>query len=186
MKLMNQKKIIISLYDLVRDDSPYGNDQGQAVHAKLKKEIGKYPQAKVIGISLKGIKRTDASFPRESVISLAREKRGEISFYLKDFANDDMIDNWDYAARFKDQPLLVLSGKDYRVIGPELSSDAQKIFSYIMNRENVTTSMIAEKFGLSAPNASGKLKKLLNQGLLIGSKETAESGGLEYLFSSAK
>lgn len=184
---MNQKNPIISLFDLIGgEDSPYGNDQGQAAHAKLKKELNKYPQARIIGISLKGIKRTDASFPRESVISLAKEKRGELGFYLKDFANEDMIDNWDYAARFKEQPLVVFIGKEFKVIGPELGSDTQKLLSFIMNKETVTTSMVAEKFDLSAPNASGKLKKLLNQGLVIGSKETAESGGLEYVFSAIK
>ena len=46
--------------------------------------------------------------------------------------------------------------------------------------------MIAEKFGLSTPNASMKLKKLLGQGLLIGSKGTVESGGLEYIFFAIK
>lgn len=183
---MNQKNPIIHLLDLTGDDSPYGNDQGQAIHAKLKKELNKYPYAKIIGISLKGIKRTDSSFPRESVISLAKEKREEIGFYLKDFANNDMIDNWHYAANAKDQPLIVILGKEFKVIGPELSADTLKIFAFVMSEERVTTSMVAEKFNLSAPNASGKLKKLLKQGLLIGSKETAETGGLEYVFSAIK
>lgn len=183
---MNQNKTVITLLDVVGDDSPYGNDQGQTVHAKLKKELNKYPQEKIIGISLKGIRRTDASFPRESIVSLAKEKRGEIGFYLMDFGSEDMIDNWDYAAKAKDQPLIINKNKEFRVIGPKLSADVLKLLTYIMENDTATSSLIAEEFDISAPNASMKLKKLLNLGLVIGSKETAESGGLEYVFSAIK
>ena len=183
---MNQNNPTLNLFEIIGDDSPYGNDQGQEAHATLKKELNKYPNAKIVGISLKGIKRTDSSFPRESVIALAKEKRGEIGFYLKNFANEDMVDNWHYAANAKDQPLIVLIGKEFRVIGPGPSADNLKLLTFIMKNETVTTSEIAEKFELSAPNASMKLKKLLNQGLIIGSKETAETGGLEYIFTAIK
>jgi predicted DNA-binding transcriptional regulator len=183
---MKQKKAVINLFDIIKDDSPYGNDQGQATHSKLKKEINKFPGVKILGISLKGIKRTDASFPRESVVALAKEKRGEIGFYLKDFASDDMIDNWSYGASAKDQPLIVYLGKEFKVIGPSLSADMLKILTYIIKSETVTTSKVAEKFDLSAPNASMKLKKLFNQGLVVGSKEVAESGGIEYVYGALK
>lgn len=183
---MNQKKIILTLLDFVEDDSPFGNDQGQASYSKLQKELNKYPNAKIVGISLKGIKRTDASFPRESIISLAKSKRGEIGFYLKDAISKDILDNWEYAARAKEQPLFVYDGKDWNVLGFDLSDDMKKLFDFIIKNETVTTAVIAEKFKLTAPNASMKLKKLLNQGLLVGSKETAESGGLEYIFSAIK
>lgn len=183
---MNQKNPTIELRKLVDDDSPYGNDQGQATQVKLKKELSKYPQSKIIGISLKGIKRTDASFPRESVVSLVKEKCGEIGFYLKDFANDDMIDNWNYAARAKEQPIVVFTNKEFKVIGPELSADTYKLLDFVMKKQVVTTSLVAEEFGYSAPNASMKLKKLKSQGLIIGNKETAVSGGLEYVFTAIK
>jgi hypothetical protein len=183
---MNQKSPIITLRDFVEDDSPFGNDQGQAAYAKIQKELNKHPNAKIVGVSLKGIKRTDASFPRESIISLAKVKRGEMGFYLKDVASKDILDNWEYAARAKEQPLFVYDGKDWSVLGFDLGEDMKKLFDFIIKNETVTTSIVAEKFKLTAPNASMKLKKLLNQGLLVGSKETAESGGLEYIFSAIK
>lgn len=103
-----------------------------------------------------------------------------------DFGSEDMIDNWDYAAKAKDQPLIINKNKEFRVIGPKLSADVLKLLTYIMENDTATSSVIAEEFDISAPNASMKLKKLLNLGLVIGSKETAESGGLEYVFSAIK
>lgn len=183
---MNQKKTVINLRDLVDNEFPFGNDQGRAVYQKLLSQLDKYSECKTIGISLKGIKRTDASFPRESVISLAKAVRGEKGIYLKDFDSKDLIDNWDYAAKAKDQPMIVIEDKDFNVIGPELSAGTKDLLSFIMRKDTVTTSMVAEKFDLSAQNASGKLKKLLSQGLVLGSKEVAESGGLEYVFIAIK
>lgn len=183
---MNQKNPTINLRDFVDDDSPFGNDLGQVTYLKLQKEINKLSNTKIIGISLKGIKRTDASFPRESVISLAKAMKGEIGFYLKDVISRDILDNWEYAARAKEQPLFVYDSKGWTILGFDLSDDTRKLFDFIIKNETVTTSLIAEKFKLSTPNASMKLKKLLTQGLLVASKETAESGGLEYIFSAIK
>jgi hypothetical protein len=183
---MIQKNPTIVLRNFVSDDSPYGNDEGQAAYSKILKELNRHPQAKIVGISLKGIRRTDASFPRESIFSLAKAKRGEIGFYLKDAVDTDILDNWEYAARAKEQPLFVYDAKGWRILGFDLSDDMKKLFDFIIKSESVTTSVVAEKFKLTAPNASMKLKKLLNQGLLMGSKETAESGGLEYVFFAIK
>lgn len=183
---MNQNNPIISLREVLNSDSAFGNDQGRAVYQKLLALLDKHPGSKVVGISLKGIKRTDASFPRESVISLAKAKRGEKGIYLKDFDSKDLMDNWDYAAKAKDQPILVIKDKDFEVIGPDLSEGTKELLAFIMKRGLVTTSMVAEQFDITVQNASGKLKKLLMQGLALGSKEAAESGGLEYNFIAIK
>lgn len=183
---MNQKKPVIFLRDFVESKFPFGNDQGRVAYQKLVTECDKFPEKTVVGVSLKGIEQTDASFPRESVISLAKAKRGELGIYLKDFAGKDLIDNWNYAAQAKEQPMIIEDGKDFRVIGPKLTDDTKELFDFIMKKGTVTTSVVAEKYKISSPNASMKLKKLLSMGLVLGSKETAESGGLEYVFMAIK
>lgn len=184
---MKQKNPIIILRDFTPDDAPFGTEQGQTVCFKIQKELNKHPSEKIIGISFKGIQRIDVSFSRESVVTLAKSKRGEVGFYLKDLKNKDNIENLKAAAKAKDQPLIVTDDSSFEVIGPELSPDMKELFYFIMDSNSVTTSSVVRKFPkLSVPNASGKLKKLLNLGLIIGSKETAESGGLEYVFSAIK
>lgn len=183
---MNQKKAVISLRELIGAPSAFGNEQGRLVYQKLLSQLDEYPENKVIGISLRGIKNTDASFPRESVISLAKAKRGEKGFYLIDFESRDLIDNWDYAAKAKEQPMLIILNGEFQVIGPELSEGTKELLTFIMKKGAVTTSMVAEKLDISAQNASGKLKKLLTQGLVLGAKEAAESGGLEYNFTAIR
>jgi hypothetical protein len=159
-----------------------GNEQGRAVFDKLRDAIAATPGPQVYEVSLKGIEATDASFPRESVVSLAKQLRGEKGIFLSNFVSQDLLDNWDYAAKAKDQPMVVRDALAYRLIGPPLGSRSEEIFKLAMGNETVTTSAVSVAFGISAQNASAALKKLHGLGLLLGNKEPAESGGLEYVY----
>jgi hypothetical protein len=183
---MNQKKTIIRLRDVVGKDTAFGNGLGRQVYQKLQAALDAHPASRMIGISFEGMEMMDASFARESVVSLAKAKRGEIGFYLKDFASKDLMDNWDYAAKAKDQPMIVIKDKGFDVIGPELSEGAKELLEFIMKNEVVTTAMAAKKLDIKVPNASVRLKKMLDQGLLLGEKVAAESGGTEYNFLAIK
>jgi hypothetical protein len=161
----------------------FGNESGRAVFQKLQKELEAAPEIDVFGISLDGVRATDASFPRESVVSLAKMLRGEKGFYLEGFVNNDLLDNWDYAAKAKDQNIIVKQGeKKYRVIGPELHESMKALLDFVMREGQVTTAKVAKKFDISVQNASARMKRLHQAGLVLGSKESAETGGLEYLF----
>ena len=163
-----------------------GNTLGKEVFQKLLEEVDKFPEASLFEISLDGISATDASFPRESVVSLIKMYSGEKAFFLSGFASKDLMDNWDYAAKAKSQAVIVhLGPKEYEVIGPELSASTEKLLEYVMDRGEVTAA-VAQHFGITAQNASGKLKKLLSMGLVTGAKETAKSGGLEFVYHAIK
>jgi len=163
----------------------FGNDSGRAVFQELQKEIAAAPDVQVFGISLDGIRATDASFPRESVVSLVKMLRGEKGFYLEGFVNNDLLDNWDYAAKAKDQYIIVRQGqKKYRVIGPDLNDSMKSLLDFVMREGEVTTAMVAKKFDISVQNASARMKRLHQAGLVLGSKESAETGGLEYVFKA--
>lgn len=177
---------IIELVKLIDGDFPHGNEQGRIAYQKLAIEVDKYPNEIVFGISLKGITATDASFPRESVISLIKSKKGEKGFYLLGFANPDLMDNWDYAAAAKDQPVIVFLEEGYQIIGPTLGTGARDLLDYVMKEGKTTTSKVASKFGVSAQNASAKLKKLFLCGLILGAKESAMSGGMEFVYRAIK
>jgi len=177
---------IIELAKLIDDGFAFGNEQGQAAYQKLAKEVNKHPSEMIFGISLKGIKATDASFPRESVISLIKSKNGEKGFYLLDFATQDLMDNWSYAAKAKDQPVIVLHKAGYYIIGPDLPAGSKELLDYIMKEGKVTTSKVASTFEISAQNASAKLKKLFSRGLILGTKGFAASGGMEFIYQAIK
>ena len=164
-----------------------GNELGKSVFVKLDEEVGSHPSLSIFGISLKGIEATDASFPRESVISLAKKYSGEKGFFLRDFASKDLLDNWDYAAKAKNQAVIVhRDGQRYEVIGPNLHEGLAELLDFVMKEEVITTSKVAKKFDISAPNASAKMKKLHVMGLVLGTKESAETGGLEFVYRAIK
>lgn len=183
---MNQLSTILSLLDFTDDDHPFGNVQGKECFRKLLDFIESHPQVKIFGISLSGIKATDASFPRESVVALAKQLRGDKGIFLQDLNSRDLIDNWRYAAQAKDQPLVIWNGEDFELIGPPISSSTEALVKYVIKRQSVTASKAASDFNISVANASTRLKRLVNDGYLMRSEETAESGGIEYTYRAIK
>ncbi len=165
----------------------HGNERGRHVFEELRKVVATTPVGTVLEISLAGIEATDVSFARESVVSLAKLHRCERGFFLTNFGSQDLIDNWDSAAKAKDQAIVIERGRGrYDVLGPSLSNGARELFEFAIKEGTVTTSMVVEQFNLSAPNASARLKKLYSMGLLLGAKETAETGGLEYVYRAIR
>lgn len=182
---MKESKVI-KLFDVVGSPIAIGNEEGRDAFASLSRIVDGHPEQDVFEISLEGMDATDASFPRESVVNLAKSLRGEKAFFLTGFKNKDLIDNWSYGAEAKEQPLMILDQGNRIWIGPEIKSATKDLLDFIYQQDSVTTAMIAESFDVSAQNASGKLKKLHNQGFIIGRKEVAESGGLEFIYRAIK
>lgn len=183
---MNQNSIVVRLRDFTDGDRPFGNSQGKAVFRGLADFVESHPESRVFGVSLKGIEATDASFPRESVISLAKQLRGERGIFLMDLYNRDLIDNWSYAALAKEQPLVIWNGPDFEVIGPEINKATKTLVEYVLQKEAVTTSQVAADLGLSVQNASTRLKNLVLLGYLLRVEEVAESGGIEFQYLAIK
>jgi Winged helix-turn-helix DNA-binding len=183
---MNQKAMLTSLRTFTSSDHPYGNNEGKEVLRKLSEFVEQNASCHVFGISLEGITATDASFPRESVVTLAKQLRGEKGFYLTHLVNRDLIDNWSYAASAKDQPLVIWNDSNFEIIGPDLSKSTRDLVEYVLERGSVLTSQVAAELGLSVPNASTRLKNLVTQGYLLRSEDAAPTGGIEFKYSAIK
>ncbi|MCG9729591.1 winged helix-turn-helix domain-containing protein [Shewanella sp. Isolate13] len=185
---MNQNIIQLKLRDYTARDDVHGNQEGKMVYRSLLDAVESYPDVKLFEISLAGISRTDASFPRESVVALAKQFRGEKGFFLTGISIEDrdFIDNWHYAALIKKQPLTVWFKEGFRTLGPELSSAMAEILSSILAKSETTTSEVAKLFNLTAPNASSKLKKLANDGYILRVERIAPSGGMEFVYCPIK
>lgn len=177
---------VIKLFDLIGEDSAYGVEEGREVYQKLLTQLDEYPQYNIFEISLEGVTRTDASFPRESVVSLAKSRMGEKGFFLTGFCSSDLMDNWAYAANAKKISLIVLEDKEYETIGVDLSDGNKELLSLVMKEKSITTSSVASALDISPQNASAKLKKLFALGLVMGSKQAAETGGMEFVYTPIK
>lgn len=185
---MKQNKETIVIKDFAPDREFFsGNVLGGDIFQKLLKRINATPATAIFSISLKGIKGTDASFPRESVVSLIKLFCGEKGFYLKDLHNQDLIDNWHYAAIAKDQNVIVyMRDGSYIVIGPKLADNTKQTLDFVMQEGTTTASKVTKKFDVSPQTASARMKKLYDLGLVLGSKETAETGGPEFVYRAIK
>ena len=184
---MNQtgSPMTICLNDLTDDNRPFGNLQGKKVFLQLCEIVEAAKDTTVFNISLEGIVATDASFPRESVISAARYYRGQYHFFLSKITNRDLIDNWKYAAMAKEQPLVIWNDDgSYEVIGPEMTESAAELLNYVLSKRQVSTVQVAADLSISVPNASTRLKRLVAEGYLLRKEQTADTGGLEYGYSA--
>jgi hypothetical protein len=186
---MNQTApcIRIRLRDLTDSPKPFGNIQGKTVFLRLSEIVEKHSRPTIFEISFDGIEATDASFARESVVSSAKFFHGQHSFFLTNITDRDLIDNWKYAAQAKNQPLIIWhSDMEFEVIGPEMTPSASELLSYVLQHGKVGTSQVAADLGISVPNASTRLKKLVTEGYLVRREDTADSGGVEYTYLSIK
>jgi len=183
---MNQNSVGVRLRDFTSSERPFGNIEGKEVFRKLASLVEHNAQTQIFGVSLEGIRATDASFPRESVVALAKHFRGERGFYLTDFEDRDLVDNWNYAARFKEQPLVIWHKSEFEIIGPELNSSTRSLVNYVLENRSVLASQAAADLGLSVQNASTRLKNLVAAGYILRVEDVAESGGIEFKYNAIR
>lgn len=177
----------IRLVELTKNSMPFGNAQGKDIFRQLCEIVDANPRTKIFEISLDGIEATDASFPRESVISAAKLYRGQRGFFLTNISDADLIDNWRYAAEAKEQPLVIWhADNSFEIIGPEISNSATSLLEYVLRNRRVGTAAVAADLDISVPNASTRLKKLVTDGYIWRSEETADSGGIEFQYCAIR
>lgn len=183
---MNQNSIVVNLRRFTESDRPFGNVEGKSVFRQLADFVEQNGATKIFGVSLEDIKATDASFPRESVVSLAKQLRGEVGIYLVGLHNRDLIDNWDYAARAKEQPLVIWRDSSFEVIGPVQTPATKQLVDYVLERGSVLASQAAADLNLSVQNASTRLKNLVKDGYVMRVEEAAASGGIEFKYRAIR
>ena len=174
--------MLIKLLDITKDDHPNGNVKGKEVFAELLKVIESHLSIDTFGISLKGIVATDASFPRESVMAIAKHFSGEKFIYLTDLEDDDLIDNWTYGSIAKDQPITLWDGNNVSFIGPDMSKSVKELINYLLVKKKVTTSQLSNDLDITIHNASTRLKNVFKLGYVKRIEEVAESGGKEFIY----
>lgn len=179
---MNQNISTMKLYDFCQLERPYGNETGKKVFLQMRDYVEKHKNQIIFEISFDNIKFVDSSFARESLILLAQLYKGKKGFFISNLYDVDVIDNIDYAAVALSQPLTIKLEKEIRMLGPVLKKSNLEIFNFVRNKNRVTASQLASSMDLSVQNASSKLKKLVDDGYILRFEETAESGGIEFIY----
>ena len=171
----------IRLRDFMDGDHGWGRDQGRAVYQQLLGFVESNPGAVVFRISMEGVERIDISFASEAIVELARRFRGTRGFCLVDLTDTDLIENIDAACEKKKQPMLV-TGARSAVLGLKPTKGTREAFEFAMGRRQARATEFAAMKGIPIPNSSMKFKTLWEQGFLLRSERTSDSGGLEYVY----
>lgn len=176
----------IKLRDYMLGPDGWGYAQGRQVHEKLRALVESHSEGTIYSISLEGVEHTDASFPRESVVELAKSYRGRCGFCLRDATDPDLLDNWDAAALKREQPMIVWQSNTAHILGPQPSEGVREMLSYVLSVPSTNTSEAAHILHLKIPNASNKLKQLWQEGYIMRRERIASSGGVEYEYYRIK
>lgn len=176
--------MLIPLSSLAGHPDLLGSKLGRDVFTKLQDVIIERPAERAFALSAKGIRMTDVTFARDSVIALARQHRGHRSFCLVDISDQDQLDNWSCAADNQGQPLMAWSGDRCVVLGSQLTLASRKVVDFVLARSTVSVSEVAIHLDISVPNASTTLKRLKEQGYMVRTEERAPTGGIEYFYHS--
>jgi hypothetical protein len=182
MKAVKQNSADVRLRELMTESDGWGVEEGREVYHKLLDRIETHPSALVFRISLAGVRRTDVSFPRESVVELAVRFRGQKGFSLWDVTDENLLENWDSACNKREQPLFVWSRKGWRLLGPQPTAGLKRPLEFLLEHETLTTAQVASHIQSSTSNASNKLRALSDSGYVLRIEETARSGGIEYVY----
>jgi hypothetical protein len=182
MVSVNPMALDIRLRDLLDDSDAWGSEEGSAVREKLLRAADAHPESTVIRISLKGIRRTDTSFARESVMELAHRFRGRRGVCLTDILTQDLFDNWNAAANAREQTMVVWGPKGPRLIGPQPSEDTWELLKLVLERGDVNTAEAGRALDKQVNNVSTRLKRLADEGLVLRREVSAPTGGLEYRY----
>ena len=176
--------MVIRLKDFMDGTEGWGRGQGREVYQKLIDCVEAHPGVMVFRVSLEGIRRVDISFASETVIEIAKKYRRTKGFCFIDLTDKDMLENWEAAAERKVQPMMVWDGDLGHVIGVQPSQGNLAAFKFALEKQQRTraTEFAADNKDISIANASTKFKNLFEQGFLLRREESADSGGVEYLY----
>lgn len=186
IKIMKQTRYTVKLFDLLKSSDGWGNARGKEVGALLENFIKGHPAADIFNVSFEGIKRTDASFSRESVVEIASRFRTKHAVTIVDLDDDDLIENLEVASIKKEQPLFLWQDNSWKLLGPSPTKGNTDLLNYILEVAEGTASSAASALDLKLTNASTKLKQLWESGYIMRREEMASSGGIEFVYYRIK
>lgn len=186
MNPVKQNTLEVRLRSLMSHEDGWGVEQGREVHHRLLAIVENHPATDVFRIFLSGVRRTDVSFPRESVVELAKRYRGHKGFCLWDVTEPNILENWDAAAAKREQPILVWNKERANLIGRKPTKGTEEVFEIALKVDRIRAAAVAEKLNMKISNASNKLRSLAEEGYLLRRDETAPSGGIEYVYYRIK
>lgn len=182
---MNEKIPTIDFSKCTRAKNPYGSPSGKIAHANLLAEIENLGKVNVVGISFRGLDGADVSFLREALVYAIKRYKNEISFFVIDLPDEDIVANLQAAALSGGQPVTYWSNNECRFLGLEPSSSSRTLLDFIAAHHSSTTAKVAEALSISVQNASTRLKRLYEEGYVMRIEETAETGGREFVYRVA-
>ncbi len=178
---MKQKDHTFHLRQFMNAPEGWGFAAGTMIQRKLAGYI-ENADAHLVRIAIDGVNRIDVTFASTVIVELVRQNFGKRAMYVVKIANDEVFENIAAAAERMKVPVTIWLGDTAQVVGLEPVCGSRETLAYVLARDSVRTADYAAASGLSAANASTRLKQLWEQGFLMRDERSAASGGMEYVY----
>lgn len=183
MTSLNEKRCLIRFTDFMDGPDGWGRAFGGDAHRKFVDYVESHPGQNIFRVSMKDVGKIDFSYASEAIVEVIRRFRGVKSICLVDLEDKDIIDNIDAAASQVKVPIMIWNGGEPKLIGQQPSQGNKQAFAYALAHTDVRAAEFAEAVpNISIANASTKFKQLWEQGFLMRSEGSAESGGVEFIY----
>ena len=180
---MNQNVHTLQLSSFLTNLEGWGRRAGEAARHKLGQRLDGNRDARILRISMSGVRRLDMTFAEIAIAGLIRDNLGKCAICLVDLADPDILDNVTAAAERTRVPVTIWNGVHVHVAGPRLTAAGSEALAFALARPQVRAAEFAEAAGISITNASTRFKILADQGCLMRQEGLADSGGAEYVYS---
>jgi hypothetical protein len=163
----------------------WGHSLGREVRLEIESELENLARGGVFKIQLKGIEVMDFSFSNEvfgkiySTIGTIYPERAIVLANLTEYVKI----NLDAALASLGFMAVTVKGKrDWEVIGKVGDTDIQTL-EVIANKKQVTAPEVAEILNIKLTTCNQRLRKLTENGLILRAKESARTGGEQFIYT---
>lgn len=178
--------MIIKLIDITKNDTALGSNAGKKAYQKILSIIQKNIDKDIFEISFEGIVFVDAIFLREGIVSIAKQFIAKKAVYVTNIKNRDILENLNYAAQDKNQPIFFWKNKEYEILGPKITDVTKELINTVVQKGPISAAQIAPLLSITSKNAGVKLIKIFKNGYVYRVETVAPTGGIEFLYKKIK
>jgi len=163
----------------------WGRVMGRAVRAQLEERLEVLPAGDRLLIDLKGVEVFDVSFAAEAFgrliggIAAAYADRGVV---FTNIEADSVYDNLNAALDLLGLMALVVYGPRKWVLVGKAAETDKATMDALRVLKQATAPEIADKLGIKLTACNQRLRKLLDNGVVVRAKEAGEAGGESYIY----
>lgn len=173
----------IKIFDDKESQLYFGSVQAKLDFSKLFTIIENLNESIFNLVSVPESVHVDSVYVRDCIGELVKHYKCQ-KYFVFELEDKRISSNWIAGAKFSQATLIVRCNGVTDYVGEELGKSNIELLTLIESLGSCNTVDVANKICSSVQNASVRLKKLTDKGLLIRHERSSVTGGKEFIYES--